>query len=340
VLYANFQYGGARGNRSQNRFDVERAYLNFRARAGERDSIRVTLDVFQQRDTTRDSYYRGWVFRAKYAFLQHEFLRGSDDAFKINAKLGLIQTVVIDKEEQFWPRGLSPVAVEQAGYFSSADAGLSSTITLPSHAGEVYATIVNGTNYTSRELDRFKDYAARLTLSPFSNASGFLKGVQLSPWFSKGDRASDFARQRGTVRPVSEGRQRDRYGLLLTGRDPRLTLGAHLARRVDVIEQADTTVATVPAATTRTGSLWSLFGILRPFAFTGASASPFWVVLRVDQVKPNVDSPGYQRFLLGGLSWDFSTRTSLTLDYQAGYAQQGLVVPDTKTVFLHLIANF
>jgi hypothetical protein len=78
LIFANYQYGGARGNRSTNRFDVERAYLNFRARPAERDSIRVTADVFQQRDTTRDAYYRGWAFRAKYAYLQHEFLRGGE----------------------------------------------------------------------------------------------------------------------------------------------------------------------------------------------------------------------------------------------------------------------
>src|SRR6185503_9286715 len=88
VLYTNYQYGGVKGNRAQNRFDLDRAYLNFRARGGERDSIRVTLDVFQQRDTTRDRFYRGWAFRAKYAFLQHELLRGPATAVRMNAKIG------------------------------------------------------------------------------------------------------------------------------------------------------------------------------------------------------------------------------------------------------------
>src|SRR4029078_7664375 len=141
-------------NRAQNRFDLDRAYLNFRARGGERDSIRVTLDVFQQRDTNRDGVYRGWAFRAKYAFLQHELLRGPATAVRMNAKIGLVQTVVVDKAEQFWPRGLSQVAVEQAGYFSSSDAGIASTATLPNGFGEIYGTVVNGSGYTSRELDR------------------------------------------------------------------------------------------------------------------------------------------------------------------------------------------
>jgi len=341
VLYTNFQYGGAKGSRAQNRFDLDRAYLNFRAHPGERDSIRVTLDVFQQRDTTRDGYYRGWAFRAKYAFLQHDLLRGNDEALRISAKLGIVQTVVIDKEEQYWPRGLASVALEQAGYFSSADAGVGSTITLPNRLGEIYATIVNGTNYTSRELDRFKEYAARLTLTPLAKTSGYFQTLQVSPWYSKGDRASDFAVRQGTVSPVADGRQRDRYGVFITTRDPRLTLGAHFARRVDVVEHADTTRDAAPSTTTRTGSLASLYAIVRPFAYASNNrTSPFWLVLRADQVTPDVDTAGNQRFYVVGASWDLSPRTSVTLDAQSGYPRQGLAAPDTRTVYLHLIANF
>ena len=340
VLYTNYQYGGVKGNRAQNRFDLDRAYLNFRARGGERDSIRVTLDVFQQRDTTRDAYYRGWAFRAKYAFLQHDVLRGPATAVRMSAKLGLIQTVVLDKEEQFWPRGLAQVALEQAGYFSSSDAGVASTVSLPNGFGEVYATIVNGNAYTSRELDRFKDFAARFTLAPFARSSGFAKSLQISPWFSKGERASDFAVRHGTVLAVADGRQRDRHGVLITARDPRLTLGLHLASRTDVIEQADTTHDTAPTTTTRTGRLWSVYAIVRPFAYGKNPSSPFWIVLRADQLKPNADADGYQRFWVAGASWDFNPRTSVTLDLQSGYPQNGLVVADSKVVFFHIIANF
>ena len=42
ILYANYQYGGTKGNRTVNRFDVERAYLTFRATPGEHFAIRIT----------------------------------------------------------------------------------------------------------------------------------------------------------------------------------------------------------------------------------------------------------------------------------------------------------
>jgi hypothetical protein len=251
-----------------------------------------------------------------------------------------VQTVVVDKEEQYWPRGLSQVALEQGGYFSSSDAGVASTVSLPNGFGEIYGAIVNGNGYASRELDRFKDFAARVSFAPFARATGFAKSIQISPWFSKGERASDFAVRHGTVASVSDGRQRDRYGVLFTARDPRLTIGVHLARRVDVIEQADTTHDIAPTTTTRTGSLASAYLILRPFGYGKNPSSPFWIVLRADQIKPNVDADGYQRFWVGGASWDLSPRTSVTLDLQSGYPRNGLAGTDSKIVFFHIIANF
>src|SRR5688572_4936268 len=75
ILFANYQYGGVKGNRATNRFELERAYLTFRATPGERFAVRVTADVYQQRDSTRDEYYRGWTLRAKYAYGQFDFVR-------------------------------------------------------------------------------------------------------------------------------------------------------------------------------------------------------------------------------------------------------------------------
>ncbi len=76
VLYANFQYRGDAGAaKSTNKFDVERAYLTFRMPAGDRASIRVTADVFQQTTTPNDAFYRGWVIRAKYAYLQYDLIK-------------------------------------------------------------------------------------------------------------------------------------------------------------------------------------------------------------------------------------------------------------------------
>jgi hypothetical protein len=338
VLYLNYQYGGLRGARSENRFDLERAYLNFRAASGSRDSIRVTLDVFQQRDATRDQYYRGWTMRVKYAYLNHDFVQGSGDAMKVWARLGLIQTVVIEKEEQFWNRGLSQVATEQAGYFNSSDAGVGLGVTLPERMGEVYTTIMNGAGYQSRETDRFKDFQTRLTLTPWAKGSSFLKGLQLSPWISIGGRSSDFVNRRGTVQPVADARRKDRYGFLTTYRDARLAAGLHIARKVDIAESADTLTSVAPATRTVTGNLTSAFAFWRPLG--PATSSPWSVLARVDDIKPDDASSGSQRRYIVGTSWELSSRTSVTFDVQSLSTRNGLSSTPTRTFFLHFIANY
>lgn len=338
VLYLNYQYGGLKGARSENRFDVERAYLTFRAASGSRDSIRVTLDVFQQRDATRDQYYRGWTMRVKYAYLNHDFVQGPGDAMKVWARLGLIQTVVIEKEEQFWNRGLSQAPTELAGYFNSADAGVGLGITLPGRMGEVYATIMNGSGYQSRETDRFKDFQARLTLTPWAKGSSFLKGLQFSPWFSIGGQASAFAARRGTVQPVADARTKNRFGFLANYRDPRLVAGAHFARKVDVAETADTTRDVSPTTREVTGNLTSVYAFWRPLG--PATSSPWSVLARVDDVKPDDASSGSQRRYIVGTSWDLSSRTSVTFDVQSLSFRNGLSGSPTRTFFLHFIANY
>ncbi len=347
VIYTNFQKGGLKGARAQDRFDLDRAYLTLRGDAGEHVSWRITADVFQQRDTTLSAFYRGWALRAKYAYVQYDFIRGLGEELRANVRLGILHTVVIDHEEQapdhgVWPRGIQQVAIEQAGFFSSSDDGLATTITLPHKTGEIYATITNGTGYASRELDRFKDYAARLTLTPLAKTHGYFKGLDISPWISVGERASDFAdRTHGTVARIDEGRKRNRYGFLLQVHDPRVSLGAHFARRIDAIEAADTTKDVAPTTTERTGSVNSLYAQLHPLAFiTSAPNWPVALLLRADDVKPDRASDAYQRCYVAGISWELNKKTSITLDYQTQEPKKGSRAQDLKTYFVHVVASF
>lgn len=339
VLFLNYQYGGPRNAKLQNRFDVDRAYLTARAASGSRDSIRLTLDVFQQRDDARDDYYAGWSMRVKYAYLNHDFIQGSGNNLRMYGRLGLIQTVVIEQEERFWPRGLSPVAVDVNGYFNSADAGVALGVTLPNRMGEVYTTLVNGSGYTSRETDRYKDFQSRLTLTPFAKGGGALRALEFTPWFSIGGRASDFLRGQGTLDPVTEARRKHRYGFLTTYRDNRFVFGAHVARRLEVAETADTTQATVPTTRDVTGELTSVFAFWRPFA-TASRTSPWSLLGRVDDLKPDNATDAAQRRYFVGTSWDLSSRTSVTFDVQSLFPKNGFNSVPSRTLFLHIISNF
>lgn len=342
VLYANFQYQGAKGaTKSQNKFDLERAYLTFKMPAGDRASIRITADVFQQTTTPNDNFYRGWVIRAKYAYLQYDYLKSGGWTGVVRG--GLLHTVVIDHIESFWPRWISLTPIERAGFFSSADAGVATLLTLPNKFGEFYATITNGPGYTSRETDRFKDYAARLSLTPLSGSSNkVIRTFTLSGWTYVGAVGSQFAAGgAGQIGPIGVSMPRTRAGLFLGVRDPRLSAGAEWDTRKDARETGANTLLSPRAEVDSTGRLIAGFATIKPFQLINdQSTFPLGLIGRFDRFKPNTGTGGYVNTVIGGVTWDLNKKSAFSLDYQEQTPHDGAIAATTKTYFLHLVANF
>ena len=347
VLFGNYQYHGEAANRAQNKFDVERAYLTFRMPAGDRASIRVTADVFQQTSSTNnaDAFYKGWVFRAKYAYLQYDYLQAKTSAdWAAVARIGLIHTMFIDHEETFWPRWLSLVPVERAGYFSSADAGLATIVTIPNKYGEVYAAITNGPGYSSRETDRFKDYQARLTLTPLAKSElSYLRTFAVDGWVYRGAIASKFVNGgAGQVGAVGSGLDRNRWGVFAGIRDPRLIIGLDYAQRSDAGEGSSlNTLASPRTVIDSTGCLLSAYAVVKPFQIADAKSTfPLGIVARFDNVKPNTSRDPDYNVVIGGLIWDLSKKSSISLDYQEQTPKNTTAVASTRVYYLHFVANF
>jgi hypothetical protein len=342
ALYANFQYRGDKGpSKSQNKFDLERAYLTFRMAAGDRASVRITADVFQQTAAPNDSFYKGWVIRAKYAYLQYDYLKSPN--WNATARAGLIHNVVIDHIEGFWPRWISQTAIERAGFFSSADAGVGTLVTLPNKFGEFYAAVVNGTGYTSRETDRFKDYSARLSITPLSGSDNkVIKTFALTAWTYIGAVASAFATGgAGQIGPVGSSLPRTRSGVFLGVRDPRLSLGAEWATRKDGNETGANTLVSPIVEVDSTGRLISGFATINPFQLMSAGSTfPLGLVTRWDRIKPSTTNDSYVNTIIGGVTWDLNKKTALSLDYQELTPHNGAIAAATKTYFLHFVANF
>ena len=343
VIYANFQYRGDAGAaKSTNKFDLERAYLTFRMPAGDRASIRITADVFQQTTPPNDVFYRGWVIRAKYAYLQYDYLK-SATGWNGLVRGGLLHNVVIDHVESFWPRWISQSPVERAGFFSSSDAGIATQLTFPNKFGELYASIVNGPGYTSRETDRFKDYSARLSLTPFSGSTNkVIKTFALTGWTYVGAVGSQFtAGGPGQVGTVGSSLPRTRAGIFAGVRDPRLSVGAEWDTRKDGRENGLNTALSPRVEFDSTGRLIAGFVTAKPFQLLSSQSTfPLGVVARWDRFKPNTDTPGYINTVIGGLTWDLNKKTALSLDYQEQTPHSGAIAAATKTYFLHLVANF
>lgn len=339
-------------NQNDNGFIIDRAYLNFRALAGDRLSVRVTTDVYQTSETNIQNAY---TIRAKYAYLQYDVPKFANGA-AVFARLGILQNVTIEQLETFWPRYLSQTAVERAGYFASADAGIAAGVALPNKMGEVYATIVNGPGYTSRERDRFKDYAIRLTLTPLANSTTpLLQTFTITGWGYKGALASLFVNGGvGQVGAVGEELDRDRAGLFVGIKDPRLVLGGEFDVRRDGGDAGANTVASPRIGTTTNGRLLSGLTVIRPFAFTNATGrSPFGLVGRYDRVSPSTSTTNIAlppatdnsyHNLIAGVFYDVNQRAQLALDYQESLATNNDVSSappvQSKGYFLHFMVNF
>ncbi len=345
VVFGNYQFQAAGGaSKGQNKFDLDRAYLTFRMPAGDRASIRVTADVFQQTSSGPDSYYKGWVLRAKYAYLQYDFLKANKPGdFGFTSRIGLVQTMFIDHEESFWPRWLSQTPVDRAGFFSSADAGIAGIVTLPNKMGEFYTAITNGPGYASRESDRFKDFQARLTLTPLGGTSMiFLRTFAIDGWVYRGALASKYVNGgTGDLGPVNRGLDRNRYGAFVGIKDPRLTLGLDYAQRQDGIDTGLNTAASPRATSDSTGRLIAGYVVAKPFRLIDETSTiPLGIVARYDQVTPNRATAPRTNTFIGGITWDLNRKSSISLDYQQVTPANGASIAATKTYYMHWVANF
>jgi hypothetical protein len=332
VVFGNYHYEGDESARSANSFQIERSYLTFKMPAGDRAHIRVTADVYNTSSTSSSSY----AFRAKYAYLNYNFYKSGSAS--IDGRAGIIQTQQIDQIENFWPRYIAPVPSDRARLFSSADVGAAALVGLPSNMGELYLGVLNGAGYeTPSDPDRFKDYTARLTLTPFGSSDMWLlKNMTLLGYYYKGT-------VEGDITADSVGQKNDRYGAFLGLKDPRFTFGLEYDQGKN--EFQNVSAGTPPAAPgytvgENTGRLWSVFGTARPFQMMDPNGLPVGVVLRYDQLKPNTDLDENYHFFVAGLTYDLTKRVQFALDYQEQIPHDGLSVTASKTYFAHWVANF
>jgi hypothetical protein len=357
VIYGNYRYTyddatkAANGNQALSKFDIERVYLNFRMPAGDDGSIRITTDVFNN-GTSCTGCYAGWTVRLKYAYFQYNFLHdiGGYKGFHAVARIGMLHTMQIDHEEGFFPRWISQVAIERNGFMASSDVGIAGLLTFPNKWGEFYATMVNGSSYSQTEVDPYKDYAARLSLTPFGNETNIWKTLTISPFFSAGHTASKFlAGGTGQVGPVTDGNTRNRDGVFVGLKDRRLILGAEWAQRTETVELGANTAASPRTTYDNSGTVTSGFILVRPIELFDdpKNHSSFGLIARVDNFKPFSDqrsagpTTGTQttssanQLIIAGAFWDINSRMTLSVDWQDLKPQSGSTTPESKILFAH-----
>jgi hypothetical protein len=329
------------GGEPFSRFDVARVYLTVRAPIGDDANVRITTDVYQN---ASDGYYGGLAIRLKYAILQHDLtsrLFGVQDLAAV-ARAGMLQTVVIEHEESFWPRWIGPVALETNGFFSSSDIGAAMHTTFPRQMGEAYLHVVNGSGYANAETDRFKDIGFRVSLTPFAADSGWWRSFAISPWFYKGWNASQFADVNpGEVGTVADGLQKDRLGIFTGFRDRRVTAGLTYAQRLEELEGGANTVVSPRSVSDRTSALLSTFLLVRPFELANPDRrSRLMLYGRFDRFGIDTEADARNDFLIAGLAWELHQRLNVAVDYQGLTANGGSTTTPARTWAFRWTASF
>ena len=321
TLFSNYMYAAGKQGEGYNSFNFERAYLNAAEQLSDRASAHATLDVFSD-------YSNGYVARLQYGYLQYDYLKGTD--WNASASVGMLPTVTISHDEQFWPRWIAKSPTELAGYFEIADLGVATLVSMPNHMGEVYAAVTNGPGFTTpTDQDRYKDYQARVTLTPFTSHAGLLSTFDLTGWYYKG------ATENSEL--TAKALDRDRWGLFAGIRDPRLTVGLQFAENKDG-SAAETEGGVVTSDTT--GRLFSAYTVIHPLV-----SHPLGIVVRYDQFKPNTSvDPDYSVFI-GGLTYDLTKHASISADYQELDAHNGAILPSgvldaNKAFYMHVVVNY
>jgi hypothetical protein len=124
-------------------------------------------------------------------------------------------------------------------------------------------------------------------------------------------------------------------------KDPRLTIAAQVATRMDVLESADTLTATIPTERDRTGRVVSAYVIARPLAFVQRKpTSPLLTLLRIDHVKPDVDANATAMQTIGGVGYQLNARAQVWLDYHNTDPKNGSTIADSKTFFVRGIIAY
>ena len=279
VGYAQYVYQLKDTAGHLNNFDVTRAYINVVGKFAYGVTTRVTPDIYRNTDGSL-------AFRLKYAFVTWT---PNDGKSPLTFKIGQIHTPFIDWEEHLWDyRMQGPVALERAGFMSSADFGAGIDGMWGYDRFNFQVGVYNGENYNKAPGDKRKDLMGRASFRLLSTDEGGRDG---------GLRLTAYA-QYGT--PTSGG-SRQRYLGMLSYRSKLLTLAGEAVATKDSV--------TDPASLEKKGRLLSFFGVLR------VPKSGFQVIARFDSFDPNTEvSDDRTNRFIGGIAYQISGNLRVLAD--------------------------
>jgi hypothetical protein len=292
LIYTQYVYQLKDSVNHFNNFDITRAYLNLYGKFAGGVATRVTFDV--QRfgtipGTTPAATDNSLRLRLKYAFATYT-PQGSPLTFKG----GLIHTPWLDWEEALWDyRVQGAMAMDRAGYMSSADYGVGVDGKWAADKVNLQFTVVNGTFYSGTSAGQGKDAEARVSVRVLdTNDSSRVGGLRITGYAGYG---------RATTG------DRNRFVGMISYRSKQFTLAGE-------------------AATTQDGQLSALNGhVYSGFGVYKFPQSKVAVIARVDVTHKQAGAVDKQTRFIGGLSYQLSPNWRLLADWDnASYQTDAL----------------
>lgn len=164
VVFFNWSKYTANGGTNVNKFDVTRAYLDFKKKLDAGASMRVTLDVARLPNSSPTSSSQQLFDYLKYAYVDLPINVGTMP-FSLIGKIGLQHTAWIDwADKQLGLRFIAKSLIDNQSVMSSADFGLGAAGKLLfGGVPEInyHVTALNGTGYSKAETDSGKAVGAR-----------------------------------------------------------------------------------------------------------------------------------------------------------------------------------
>jgi hypothetical protein len=169
---------------SRNSFYFDRAYINIKASLTPQITARLTPDVYSVTDGNGKTQY---FTQMKYGYFDYTPLN-TDDGLSLTFSAGLIPNQWISNVEKYYGyRGVAKtftdyswttsavrsgntVKVGSGSFFSSADLGMTTKLSLPKKYADLYVSILNGNGFRNEGFDqnRFKDFMVTGFIYPLS----------------------------------------------------------------------------------------------------------------------------------------------------------------------------
>jgi hypothetical protein len=162
LVFANYHYDLTKGAEPNNKFEVNRVYLNFKAKMTEDFSARVTTDVSPIKNYDDDQKIRAFL---KYAYVEYQ---NKDLGLKL--RFGAAGTPFISKHDKFvGQRWISKAFSDQYKILSSSDLGIHVMGKHMDGLLDYQVSIINGSGYGNQEADDGKAAQIRVTVDPLSS---------------------------------------------------------------------------------------------------------------------------------------------------------------------------